>query len=261
MRARAVIACVSITAFFVLVACSTDEPEISEVKARRLLIQGESGSFSAALSVFALFNGGGSADDFGMMTVTHDDSDIFWEIPASDALLFPGGNDYSWVGSSSLLPIPSVSSGGAAGSPIWGTGGFFPNGSYTVTADNAAGSSATASFVLDKPFYFATQPAAFRLSGEGDNARWSIVLSENISPRDVSVYLFLLNEDSNPLSSIRITVERFRGRRAEGQVSELAKALSSRQEEDSTLTAVSCYVEHSGSASAVMLAPLTVESQ
>ena len=208
------------------------------------------------LSVFALFNGGGAADDFALMTVTHQETGVFWEVPASSCLIFSGGDDYFWVGSSHLSPIPSILKEGNGGSSILGAEGFFPEGAYTVTADNGAGSSASASFALDAPFYFAAPPAAFRLAGEGDDERWNVVLSQDLSPRDVSVYLFLLDDAGSPLSSIRIMQERFRGRRAEGKVAELAQSTSSKRNDAPAPAAVSCYVEHSGSSSAVLLFPL-----
>ena len=248
----------AIAALIALASCTASDPEITEVEARRLLIQDEAGGFSCALSVFARFTGGGSGDDFALMTVTHEATGIFWEVPASAALVFPAGGDYFWVGSSSLIPLPSILMEENENAAIWGTEGFFPQGAYTVTADNAAGSAATSSFVLDAPFYFAAQPATFRLAGEGDEARWNVVLSQELSPREVAVYLFLLDEAGSPLSSIRITQKRFRGRRAEGRVSELVQSLASKRGDAPAPAYASCYVEHAGSSSAVLLFPLAL---
>ena len=251
-------ACVAFAAIFALCACAADEPEIAEIEAVQLLIQDEAGGFSRALSVFALFNGGGTADDFAMMTVTHEATGIFWEVPAASGFVFSGGNELFWVGSSSLSPIPSILKEENEDSDPWGAEGFFPKGTYTVTADNAAGSSASASFALDASFYFAAPPAAFRLAGEGDDARWNVVLSQDLSPRDVSVYLFLLNEAGSPLSFIRITQERFRGRRADGKVAELAQSISSTRDSDASIAAVCCYVAHSPSSSGVLFSPISL---
>lgn len=253
---RAAIACAGLAFLSAIAACAASDPKIAEVKARRLLIQDEAGGFSLKLSVFALFNGGDAADDFAMMTVTHTGTDVFWEVPASSSFIFSGGGDFFWAGSSCLSPIPSIFAGNAANSAVWGGEGFLPEGSYIVTADNAAGDSATSSFELNEPFYFGAPPAVFRLLGEGDEARWSVALSENIEPSDVSVYLFLLDLDGNPLSSIKLAQARFIDRRAEGMVSDFDNALTSRRNDSPALAAVCCYVERDASSDAVLLFPL-----
>lgn len=258
---RAAVACAGLASFFALSSCAADEPEIAEIQARRLLIQDEAGGFSPCLSVFALFSGGDTADDFAMMTVTHEETGIFWEVPASAAFLFAGENGFYWAGSSFLLPVPDLFAGEARGFAAWEAEGFFPEGSYSVSADNAAGSSAFSSFALDAPFYFSEQPAALRISGEGREARWSIALSESLNPSEISVYLFLLDADGNPLSSIRIAQMRFMGRRAEGQISDFAEVLALRRGDDadfSDVRAVSCYTEHAPSSSGVLLFPLSL---
>ncbi len=265
--ARAVIICIAFAALPALASCAVDDPEIAAIEARRLLIQDESGGFFPELAVFALFSGGDTADDFSMMTVTHDETGIFWEIPAGSAFLFPGGDGFFWAGSSALLPVPDIFADTSAfaddtAAAFRESSGFFPKGSYSVTADNAAGSSGLSSFELNEPFYFNAQPAVFSLSGEEREARWSIVLSENLSPREVSVYLFLLDSSGSPLSSIRIAFERFSGRRAEGHVSDFAETLSSRRGSESDFSAVRaicCYVEHAASSSGVLLFPLSLE--
>ena len=250
--------CCAAFAALALCACASSDPAIAEVAARRLLIQDEAGGFSAHLSVFALFTGGGEDFDFSLMTVTHDETGVFWEAPASRALAFNAGNDYFWVGSSRLAPLPSILIKDDEDAAPWGAEGFFPKGAYTVAVDNAAGSGATASFALAAPFYFAEQPATFGFTGEGDDARWNVVISQELSPREAAVYLFLLDEGGNPLSSIRITLERFRGRRAEGRVRELLQSVASKREEVPPPAAVCCYVEHAPSSSAVLLFPLNL---
>lgn len=226
-------------------------------------MQGDDGGFSLYLSVFVLFSGGGSGDDFAMMTVNHTGTGILWEVPASESALFSADSSHFWAGSSLLSPIPSILKedfdNADEASFIWGLEGFFPKGEYTVTADNAAGESAAASFSLDAPFYFAESPAAFRLLGAGEDSLWQVELSENVDPSEVSAYLLLIDEEGAPISSIRIAYELFAGRIAEGSVSSLTQVESSRREEPPPPpAAISCYVEHSPSASAVLLFPLSL---
>ncbi len=145
------ISCIScIILIIILFSCAQSGPELRSSTVKLLRVQEDSGEFTERLSVFILFQDEDGPEDFASITIRNDDSGLFWLVDSGDAVVRLRGSD-RWIGSSDLAPPPD---------------GFFPEGDYTIIAQDLAGNEAMHTFMLSRTEYPEKLPV--RLSLDGD---------------------------------------------------------------------------------------------
>lgn len=147
---RAISRIISLCIVIFLVSCAQSGPVIHTSTVKLLRVQEESGEFVERLSVFVLFEDDDGIEDFASITVRHDDTGLFWLLEADDTVVRLRGSD-RWNGSSELAPPP---------------GSVFPEGDYTIIAQDLAGNEALQTFSLSRMEFPETLPVRFSLDGD-----------------------------------------------------------------------------------------------
>ena len=228
-----------LSAFFLplpllLPSCSADNPVILRSDARRLWVQDSSGNFAERLSVFVLFKSGSDPENFGSMTVIHDDTGIEWNLTAENAAVIspPGkSGDSLWIGSPVFSPVYS------------GDGASFPEGVYSVRI-----------FPETSPVSVELEVSERKKSGSR-----LFIRSEENSPEFSKITLIFLDKDGNPFYTFPVGSEMFTGGSAEIPVSVLEEKIQPLGEEVvSGFGSVQCFAGNASGTAGVLLFPVSL---
>ncbi len=246
-----------LSAFFLplpllLPSCSADNPVILRSDARRLWVQDSSGNFAERLSVFVLFKSGSDPENFGSMTVIHDDTGIEWNLTAENAAVIspPGkSGDSLWIGSPVFSPVYS------------GDGASFPEGVYSVCVRDLAGNEEISSFSLESRIFPETSPVSVELevSERKKSGSRLFIRSEENSPEFSKITLIFLDKDGNPFYTFPVGSEMFTGGSAEIPVSVLEEKIQPLGEEVvSGFGSVQCFAGNASGTAGVLLFPVSL---
>lgn len=221
--------CVALCATAFLSSCSQSDPVIRSRLVQVLRVQGPTGQFAERLSVFVLFNDDDGIDDLDRITVTNEDSGLFWIIRAENALTRSRGDDL-WTGSNDLA----------------GPGDrMIPSGAYSVAVSDLAGNESITTFRLVRPSFPDFAPYSFSV-GDG---QWK--LAKNGTPSGFDrAWLFLYDADMNVLYSWRI---------AEGPDGLTTGTVDQLKAFASGTSVVQCYCENADGSAGVLLTPVYLE--
>ena len=164
-------------------SCSSGSPEIKSESVKVLRVEGADGTFSERLSVFVYYEDSDGPADFGSLTVTHDESGLFWTVGPEQAEVRQRGKD-RWIGSNILA--------GPAGSAI-------PTGPYTIVASDLAGNESTAEFSVAKPNFPERAPCSFSLSGD----TWTLERNPD-SGGFKRIWILLFNREGSLVNSWKV---------------------------------------------------------
>lgn len=216
-----------ISAFLVL-SCSSGNPEIRSNLVQVLRVEGSDGSFAERLSVFVFFDDTDGPADFGSIIVSHDKSGLSWTISSDAVMVRLRGKD-RWAGSNALA--------GPADAPL-------PKGEYTIAVQDLAGNEAVTKFTLPTPDFPARSP--YRLSVS--RGRWK--LERNPDAGDFSnVWFLLFDGDDRLVNSWKVPDASKLSQ--DGPIQTLAAVAPS------AVTA-QCYVENKAGTAGVLLTPCSL---
>ncbi|HNQ97326.1 MAG TPA: hypothetical protein PKH81_04480 [Treponemataceae bacterium] len=163
-----------------LFACAQGSPVIKNRSIKLLRVQDPTRSFSEHLSVFVCFEDSDGEEDFSSITITHDESTLFWEITPQEAVVRLRDTE-RWTGSNNLS---------------YPADGLFPPGRYTLVVADLAGNEAVESFSLSRISFPEYAPAALTIA-EGT---WTIERSADAAGF-TRVFLYLFSQDDRLLYS------------------------------------------------------------
>lgn len=212
-----------------LSSCSQADPLIRSHLVQLLRVQGPTGQFAERLSVFVLFDDDDGTEDLGQITVTNEDTGLFWNINADEAMTRSRGDDL-WTGSNDLA--------GPGDRAI-------PAGAYTIAVSDLAGNESVTSFRLTRPSFPEFSPYSFSIS----DGLWKLERNKAQSGFD-RVWLFLFDKDMNVLYSWRVTES------PDGVTTGSVKQFPSYAP---GTAAVQCYCENADGSAGVLLTPVFLE--
>lgn len=219
----------SLVAVLLFPSCTQSDPVIRSRLVQLLRVQGPTGQFAERLSVFVLSDDDDGPEDLDRITVTHEDTGLFWTIRADAALTRTRGDDL-WTGSNDLA--------GPGDRPI-------PAGTYSVAVSDLAGNESITTFRLVRPSFPDFSPYSFTVS----DGLWT--LRRNPTPSGFDrVWLFLCDADMTVLYSWRVT---------EGPDGLTTGSLDQLKAFASGTAAVQCYCENADGSAGVLLTPVFLE--
>lgn len=127
---------VALCAAFLTVSCGGAPPEILFADAQMFLFNDLStGSVHESLRLYVAVNDGDGVDDLGLLSIVHDETELFWQAGPEDWVTVDQDGD-SWIGLPDLR-MPS--------------GSVFPRGRYRVLLEDKARQEAEGSFGITAP--------------------------------------------------------------------------------------------------------------
>lgn len=214
---------------FLLFSCSRSAPVIQSHSAQHVLVQEPSGRFVERFSLFVYWTDADGAQDFSSITLTHQQTGLWWTISPETAVTRLRGRD-RWTGSNALA--------GPGGQP-------FPSGNYVLAVTDLAGNEAVRAFTVNTVAFPDSPPVSLSIEG----GRWTLV--RNAQYRDFSrTFFFLLDAEGTVIHSWRVPDSR--NNTASGTIDSL-KAMAR------GVAAIKCYIENSSGSAGVLLLPVEVE--
>lgn len=210
-------------------SCSQKKPEIRSMNVQLLRVQGPAGKFAERLSVFVFFTDADGTADFGSMAITHEETGLSWNMPASSCMTRQRGKDL-WTGSNSLA--------GPGDEPL-------PEGEYSISVFDLAGNETISSFMLSRPAFPDFAPVSFNIAGD----QWSLVRNTAVTGF-ARTWLFLYDDRQNLVYSWLVPDSK--DGHAAGTVASL-KAFSQ------NAVSVQCFTENQDGSAGVLLSPVTME--
>lgn len=210
-------------------SCSQKKPEIRSTNVQLLRVQGPAGKFVERLSVFVFFTDADGNADFGSMSITHEETGLSWNMPASSCMTRQRGKDL-WTGSNSLA--------GPGDEPL-------PEGEYTIAIFDLAGNETDTSFTLARPSFPDFAPVSFNIAG----GQWSLAWNTAVTGFS-RTWLFLYDDRQNLVYSWRVPDSQ------DGHASGTVAALKAFAQ---NAVSVQCFVENQSGSAGVLLSPVTME--
>ncbi|MEL3913115.1 hypothetical protein [Treponema pedis] len=169
---------------FLQINCSFKPPVISEFSIKRLLVETENENFAERLSVFSLYTDEDGKNDYNSVTVIHTESGLSWVLNRNNSSFFISADNTENAGQKKLY---------AGSNKIAPPSGGFPEGTYSLIAEDLSGNRDIKTFSLNKTEEKRALPFSFNIT---ENS-WTVQTHENTELFEFS--LILLGADKQPI--------------------------------------------------------------